>query len=109
MRTALLIVALLASACLAASQTNGSQTVKNTTCPMFDGYGQVFIGTGVTQVSPDGSARLTCKASKVPTPGDVLWNYANTGSACQVVGKLTNDWEESVTARGSATLTCRLR
>ena len=89
----------------------GSSTVRNVQCPMYDGYGVKFTGVGTATVSSDGlKAKLVCKASKVPTPSNstIYWSYANTGHGCQVVGKDTLDWIESVTSRGAAQLTCNL-
>jgi hypothetical protein len=89
----------------------GATTIKNVTCPMYDGYGVKFTAYGTTTVSSDGTrAKLTCSAKGVPTPSSstIYWNYANTGGACQVIGKLTNDWQESVTSRGTASMTCNL-
>ena len=90
----------------------GGYTVRNVQCPMLDGYGVRFTGVGTTSVSSDGlKAKLVCKASGVPTPSKstVYWNYANTGHGCQVIGKDTNIWTESVSAKGVAQLTCDLQ
>jgi hypothetical protein len=89
----------------------GGYTIRNVSCPMYDGYGAKFTAVGTTSVSSDGTkAKLTCTAKSVPTPSNstIYWNYANTGGACQVIGKLTNDWQEQVTSRGTATMTCNL-
>jgi hypothetical protein len=95
----------------AASGGKGSSTIRDVECAMYDGYGVRIFGTGVTQVSADElRAKLTCKARNVPTPSDttIYFNYANTGHGCQVIGQFTNDWEEALTARGVATMTCNL-
>jgi hypothetical protein len=95
----------------ASSSGKGSSTIRDVECAMYDGYGVRIYGTGVTQVSADQlSAKLTCKARNVPTPGDttLYYNYANTGHGCQVIGQFTNDWEEALTSRGVATMTCNL-
>jgi hypothetical protein len=89
----------------------GGYTVRNVSCPMYDGYGAKFTSVGTTSVSADGTkAKLVCSAKNVPTPSSstIYWNYANTGGACQVIGKLTNDWQEQVTSRGTASMTCNL-
>ena len=89
----------------------GGYTVRNVSCPMYDGYGAKFTAVGTTSVSSDGlRAKLTCSAKNVPTPSNstIYWNYANTGGACQVIGKFTNDWQESVSSRGTASMTCTL-
>ena len=89
----------------------GSMTIRNVSCPMYDGYGAKFTAYGTTTVSADGlKAKLVCKASKVPTPSKstIYWSYANTGHGCQVVGKDTLDWIESISSRGAAQLTCNL-
>lgn len=89
----------------------GSSTTRNVSCPMYDGYGRVFTGTGTTTVSSDGlRAKLVCKANNVPTPSKstIYYDYASTGHGCQVIGKDTLNWSESVTAKGVAQLTCDL-
>jgi hypothetical protein len=113
---ALSLAALAAFACLptaghAASGGKGSSTIRDVECAMYDGYGVRIFGVGITQVSADElRAKLTCKARNVPTPSDttIYYNYANTGHGCQVIGQFTNDWEEALTSRGVATMTCNL-
>jgi len=89
----------------------GSSTIRNVSCPMYDGYGVKFTGVGTATVTSDGlKAKLVCKASNVATPSKstIYWSYANTGHGCQVIGKDTLDWIEAVTAKGAAQLTCNL-
>jgi hypothetical protein len=106
------VLALAAFAALpAAGLAAGGSTIRNVQCPMYDGYGVKFTGVGTTSVSSDGlKAKLVCKATNVPTPSKstIYWSYANTGHGCQVIGKDTLDWLESVTSRGTAQLTCNL-
>lgn len=95
----------------ASSSGKGSTTIRNVECAMYDGFGQRIFGTGTTTVSADQlKAKLVCKARNVPTPGEgtIYFNYANTGHPCQVIGQFTNDWEEQLTDRGVATMTCNL-
>jgi hypothetical protein len=113
---ALSLGALAAFGCLptvaqASSSGKGSTTIRDVDCAMYDGYGNLIYSTGTTTVSADQlKAKLTCKARGVPTPGGgtIYFNYDNTGHGCQVIGQFTNDWEESVTDRGIATMTCNL-
>lgn len=89
----------------------GGSTIRNVTCPMLDGYGVKFNAVGTTTVSSDGkSAKLVCAAKSVPTPSKstIYWNYANTGGGCQVIGKITYDWSESVSPKSGASMTCNL-
>src|SRR5262245_40056329 len=108
---ALAAFASLPTAVHAGSGGKGSSTIRDVECAMYDGYGVRIFGTGITQVSADElSAKLTCKARNVPTPGGgtIYYNFANTGHGCQVIGQFTNDWEEALTDRGVATMTCKL-
>src|SRR5215471_3720700 len=113
---ALSLGALAAFGCLptvghASSSGKGSSTIRDVDCAMYDGYGNLFHSTGTTQVSSDElTAKLTCKARSVPTPGGgpLYFNYETTGHGCQVIGDVTNDWQECVTDRGIATMTCTL-
>ena len=108
---ALAVFASLPTVGHASSGGKGSSTIRDVECAMYDGYGVRIYGTGVTQVSSDElRAKLTCKARNVPTPSDttLYYNYANTGHGCQVIGQFTDDWEEQLTARGVATMTCNL-
>lgn len=94
----------------ASSSGKGSTTIRDVDCAIYDGFGNLCYCTGTTTVSSDQlKAKLTCKARNVPTPGyTVYWNYGTTGHGCQVIGVETNDWEEVVTDRGVATMTCNL-
>ena len=88
-------------------------------CGLFDGNMNVVAPLNAkiaaTQ-SANGNAMLQCKADNVPlgTSGATRWDYSNTGVACGVLAQvngqlqmqLTQDWEETISASGNATMTC---
>jgi hypothetical protein len=60
-------------------------------------------GVEVDKYSADGVFNDSGKA--------VHWNNANTGLLCQsaATGAITNDWSETLSASGNATLTCKFK
>ena len=53
---------------------------------------------------------LTCKAAGVynPTGGSVTWNFGNEPFTCGTFAGPTNDWSETVSTKGNATLSCHV-
>ena len=83
-------------------------------CGGLDGAGKQFTSSDVHLVitnSRNGNVILKCKAKGVPndTGKAVHWDAFNTGFPClTLVGGPTNNWHETVSASGNATVTCIL-
>lgn len=79
-------------------------------CALFDSNRQIVSGQGVARVSNEGGVIvMRCSLDNVPndTGRAVHWNYENTGMMCGVGGAATEDWQETISPSGQATLVCR--
>ena len=89
-------------------------------CGLFDGNAFIVFTTdsrSVSTQSQNQNAVLKCHASvTAPASGTaVRFDAISTGLACFIASPLppfiiiTNDWEETVSASGQATITCRYK
>lgn len=89
-------------------------------CGVFDANLNVVapLNAKITATqSENGNAMLQCKADNVPTSGSggaVRFDYASTGASCGVLDsngqiQMTQDWEETLSASGHATMTCHYK
>jgi hypothetical protein len=84
--------------------------IKDFICVLIDGDGDFVIGTGTISVTTSsGVSNYVCKASGVAndTGSAVKWNFDDTGLLCGTELGATDDWSETVSASGNATLTCK--
>src|SRR5215470_4749251 len=86
-------------------------------CALFDGN-RAFAFTTNTQItatqSPNGNSTFKCQANVTPSSSGqaVQWNQGNTGALCGIDNpfgfQVTDDWHETVSASGQATLICQV-
>ena len=96
----------------APAKGGGAIVVDTYTCILLDGDGNpVEVPSSHDVVTPSGNGNYSCKASVPPGSGHgaVHWDYANTGSSCDIPGAgTTTDWKETVTPSGEASLSCHV-
>ncbi|MGB6992504.1 MAG: hypothetical protein WBG00_04660 [Thermoanaerobaculia bacterium] len=84
------------------------------TCILFDGNGDFFLADDVQIVATGnkrGSTKLKCQTKVAPNDKGkaVSFDFDNTNKTiCTVNGSPTEDWHETVSSSGKATLTCFL-
>jgi len=85
-------------------------------CTFIDGNGNLVSvegghGNVVITNSHNGNVNGFCKAKGVPndTGAEVVWNFGNTGLACQVGGLITQHWEITVSEDGNAIFHCHAK
>ena len=81
-------------------------------CGMLDGDGGgVAADRSRVVITSSGNANLKCSVSGVAnsTGSAVHWDFDNTGFLCGTTVGLTEQWKETVSASGNATLTCKGR
>lgn len=115
---ALLLLSVALVPAPASSETSRAVIIKDTACGLFDGDGG-FVYTEDTMIlgahSANGNSKLTCKAKDVPnsTGRAVVFNFENTGALCGIFSPhgflTTDDWQETVSASGVATLQCHYK
>lgn len=86
-------------------------------CTLFDGNGS-FAFTNDTKViatqSNNNNSKLTCKATVTPSSAGnaARFDFGSTGILCGIPNPLgfqtTNQWHQTVSASGEATLTCHV-
>jgi hypothetical protein len=89
-----------------------SVLAKNGTCAVFDGDGGIASGgDSVVIMNPSGNAMVKCSVKGVPNSSrrTVHFDHENTGAMCGTAAGMTDDWHETISAYGNATLTCRMR
>ena len=99
---------------------NGAEVVINKDdglCAFMDGNG-VFTGHDdakkikVFTNSANGNINAICHVKGVAndTGGEVVWNFANTGLPCLVLGGgPTNNWEVTISENGNAVFHCHFK
>ena len=95
-----------------AGAQQGALQVKDQACGVLDGDGHVALGAdSMTVVSGGGMTMFKCSVKGVSNSQGktVHWDHANTSMMCGTLGGPTNDWHETVSASGNATLTCRTK
>ncbi|RAK74672.1 uncharacterized protein BO72DRAFT_461119 [Aspergillus fijiensis CBS 313.89] len=81
-------------------------------CGLFNGNGGVEVADKArVTITSSGNGILTCKAEVDPPASGkaVTYSRKNVNELCGVNGGLTDDWHETVSASGQATLTCRIK
>jgi hypothetical protein len=86
-------------------------------CVLFDGNGVLGMATGArTHIvcTPSGNVNAFCKADVTPSKSGTAahFDFSSTNNFCTIVcptgPEKTNDWKETVSASGEATLQCKL-
>lgn len=115
---ALLLLSVALVSVPASADTYRAVVIKEGACGLLDGNGAFVVTTDVMTVaahSENGNSKLTCKAKDVPndTGSAVIWDFGNTGGLCLIASPhgpiVTDDWQETVSASGNATLQCRYK
>ena len=81
-------------------------------CSILDGNKKFYLTSSKNSVVYNKSGDiLKCSAKKIPNKAKkaVKWNKGNTGYVCSTGHHITNDWSETVSANGNATLTCKFK
>ena len=81
------------------------------TCGILNGDGGFALASGNVVITSSGNANLKCSTTGVAnsTGSAVNWNNANTGLLCGTTAGATDQWHETVSASGNATLQCKGR
>ncbi len=117
----LMVKCAIAAAALAASPMAFAERavhIADFGCGVIDGDGNGFVTNdtkSTTTNARNGVVIMKCQARGVPngTGTAVNYDYASTGLLCSVLSSngafVTQDWHETVSASGNATLTCRYK
>jgi hypothetical protein len=112
MRTALsgtgAAVLLIAALCVPVKASDRAVVVKDGFCMLLDGNGGMVEASDSISVTHKNGWMFTCKAKDVPntTHHEVRYDSISTGFPCMTTNGSTNDWQETVSASGNATLSC---
>ena len=83
----------------------------SSSCGMLDGN-ENLVSTDNTHTvtKSDGNSSVNCQANVTPstTGKAVHWDNDNTSMLCKTPGGYTNDWKETVSADGQASLSCHI-
>ena len=96
----------------AGARAGGAVVAKNEICGLFDGDGGIVTGTASIQVTNAGGVNVVkCSVKNVSNSQGraVHYNFGNTNMACGTAFGMTEDWHETVSTNGNATLTCRIK
>jgi len=110
----LLALALLAGGTALAvspASADGAVVINDQGCGLLDGDGGFAVAdSDHAVVTPSGNGVLKCKADvTVPSSGQAAhFDFASTGLLCNTPAGVTDDWRETVSASGQATLTCKV-
>ena len=81
-------------------------------CGMLDGNGGgITADASSVVITSSGNVNFKCSVSGVAnsTGSAVQWNFDNTGLLCGTTVGVTDQWKETVSASGNATLSCKGR
>lgn len=112
MRTALsgtgAAVLLIAALCVPVRASDRAVVIKDSACMLLDGDGGVVAADGSISVTHKNGWMFTCKAKDVPNAShhEVRYDSVSTGWPCMTDNGPTDDWQETVSASGNATLSC---
>lgn len=69
----------------------------------------IVTGTAHRVVTPSGNANDVCQATGLdnPTGAAVILTQASTGDTCTTPAGVADNWHETISADGNATLTCK--
>lgn len=103
------VIALAVVTSTAPANSQGAIVIKDGGCSLLDGDGG-FVAADSSQsvVTPSGNGVLICKVKGVAnsTGRAVRHDFASTGISCGTSAGVTQDWHETVSASGNATLVC---
>jgi hypothetical protein len=120
MRTRILAVAsfiVVAAAVAATIQVQAAAPqpaviISDVSCNLFDGTGALTFTTdthGVVTNSSNDNRMMRCQADVAPPPDGRAVQFSQAthpGVVCNAVGRLTDNWRNTVSASGKATLQC---
>jgi hypothetical protein len=91
----------------------GAVVVNDLGCGLFDGNGGAVVSDeshSVITMNKNGNGVAVCKATVTPssTGKTVHYNNASTGGLCETPAGFTDDWQETVSADGQATVSCHV-
>jgi hypothetical protein len=124
MRTRILAVASLIVVAAAVAATMQVQAaaperalvISGNTCLMFDGTGSLSVFTAdshrVMTNSSNDNRILRCQADVAPPPDGRAVQFSqdtHPGVMCTVAGRSTDNWRNTVSASGKATLQCHFK
>src|SRR5688572_30474249 len=117
------IMAVLATAALFAMSvrtinTNAAQgavVIHESGCTLFDGDGGIVSGSSYHAViTPSGNRSIRCSVKGIDNPTGRAIHYDSDnnpigpGLTCNARGVPTLDWEETISASGNATISCKV-
>jgi hypothetical protein len=110
---ALLLAATLTGSDSVAQANNGAVVINDQGCALLDGDGNSISTSeshAVITNSKNGNTLLKCSVKGVAnsTGKAVHFDFDNTGITCATNSGSTENWHETVSASGNATLTCRI-
>ncbi len=105
--------ALLTASLFAAgtASADGAIVIKDSTCGLLDGNGAPTLADlSHAVITPSGNNVLKCSATvTAPASGQAAhFDFTTFASPCETPSGTTNDWMETVSASGQATLTCKV-
>jgi hypothetical protein len=87
--------------------------IKDLSCLLYDGNGAITFTTQSQSVgtpSANGNAMLSCHAVVPNDTGKAAhFDYESTGVECITIFGSTQNWKETVSASGQATLSCKYK
>jgi hypothetical protein len=100
----------------AAPSPEPAVVITDVSCLLYDGAGMLTVVTmdthGVITNSSNDNRIVRCQADVAPPPnGRAVQFSQDTHPAiqCSALGRLTDDWRQTVSASGKATLQCRFK
>ncbi|HEX6322256.1 MAG TPA: hypothetical protein VFZ36_00915 [Vicinamibacterales bacterium] len=106
------IVAAAAMLYVEPAKTQGAVVIDSIGCSLFDGDGAIVgADSGRAVVTPSGNGTLVCKVKGVAnsTGSAVHYDFASTGIVCGTPAGITENWHETVSASGNATIVCSVK
>ena len=110
--TALIAVAILLVSWNKAQKVFAAIHINDFGCGLFDGDGGfVAASSSQTVITSSGNENLKCQVKDVAnsTGKAVRYDFASTGLLCGTFTGVTDQWHETVSASGNATLQCKTR
>jgi hypothetical protein len=93
------------------ASADGAVVIDDAGCGLLDGDGGFAVAdSDHAVVTPSGNGVLKCKAEVTPpSSGQAAhFDFGSTGLLCGTPAGVTDDWKETVSASGEATLTCKV-
>lgn len=101
----------LVTSAAGADPGGGAVVINDQGCGLLDGNGGFAVAdSDHAVVTPSGNGVLKCKADVTPpSSGQAThFDFGSTGLLCGTPAGVTDDWKETVSASGEATLTCKV-